>query len=131
MRWLSRFTLRTTLGCLAVLFLYYACWGPTKTRGVVDVWVHVNLNATGWPWSTNFDLATTPELPLVVSMLSAEPLVPENKDRQIERRYYFWFFGFVARLPVTHQIRFERFDPPVSLPGGFELVHQDRTGVVL
>ena len=113
MRWMSRGWLRIALGCLIALSLYYGCWGPTKRQGVVDVWIHANLKTVAWPWSTNVDLATTPELPLVVSLLAAESYTPESTP-ELERRYYFWFFGFVARLPVTHRIRFERIDARVE-----------------
>ena len=114
MLWMSRFSLRTALICLVGLSLYYGCWGPTKTKGVFDVWVHVNLNSVGLRWSTNLGLTTTPELPLVVSMLATEPQAANRNPDLIERRYYFWFFGYVTRLPVTRQIRCERLQGPVG-----------------
>ena len=83
---------------VTLVCVYLACWGPTKDRGVNDVarfvcrdigfdlapeysdsniWARQMFNAGAFP-------------PLVVGISQSNPRV---------RHYYFWFFGYVAKLP--------------------------------
>ena len=77
---------------------YAACWGPTKTRGVLDVTELVNekepeddplANLFGPSWDTS----------------AMMPLLVRADYRSDTRHYYFWFFGYVAKLPYERDIK--------------------------
>ena len=88
-RWF-RFRLRTLFILLTVVCLYFACWLPTKTRGVADVRKH-------------FGGAPVPKVPLVLTTRMFEVRNQPPKPRQLimETQYYFWFFGLVVKVPIT------------------------------
>ena len=72
---------------------YAACWGPTKTRGVSDV-IGYTVGETEDPLARLAGLiATSSELPLVVGVIDFDFV------DGFHRHYYFWFFGYVAKLP--------------------------------
>ena len=84
-RWRPRFSLRTLVILVTLVCCYAACWGPTRTRGVKDVVQLYEWVIPGWSASTS--------LPLVVHV-----------DNGRTHHYYFWFFGYVAKLPYERQI---------------------------
>ena len=68
---------------------YAACWGPTKKWGTEDV----------------SPLGVAPSVP-VAPLIVASP--QHDWDRQPfceTRHYYFWFFGYVAKLPYELDIK--------------------------
>ena len=75
---------------------YAACWGPTERWGVQDVMDHVAGNYVTialFSDDTLLDLTSDPmaaKMPLVVGF---------NEPMENRRHYYFWFFGYVAKLP--------------------------------
>ena len=73
-----------TLACC-----YAACWGPTRERGRWD--------AVGAAGRLGIFLETRTVAPLIVSVDYS--LVPR------QRHYYFWFFGYVAKLPYERDIK--------------------------
>ncbi len=87
---------------------YAACWGPTKTRGVDDVAMQVHLEAVadlgsgGEPLDVTLlvdHFAVTANVPFVVGAYIGETM---SSGRQV---HYFWFFGYVAKLPYERDIK--------------------------
>lgn len=99
-RWRPRFSIRTLVIVVTLVCLYAACWGPTKTRGVGDV----EERAEQADQIAN----ATAVLPLVVVDDEMEMLGVVDRNTEFTRFtdfgpprecYYFWFFGYVAKLP--------------------------------
>ena len=109
-RWRPRFSIRTLVIVVTLVCCYAACWGPMKTQGVQDVLQRASgvggqyhfVAATTMTSSGNFIWYgdATARLPLI-----AEVLVIENTTvgDVSTRRYYFWFFGYVAKLPFERE----------------------------
>lgn len=97
-RFRPRFTIRTLTIVVTLVCVYAACWGPTKTWGVRDVATKMQNTRE-----------TEPVAPLI---LTAEhgSWVDVGDQRSVwirplsRRRYYFWFFGFVVKLPYERGI---------------------------
>jgi hypothetical protein len=78
-KWLRpRFSVRTLVIVVTMLCCYAACWGPTKTTGVEDV-----------DSVTGLAIMPSAKMPFVVAVDSWGGT----------RHYYFWCFGYVAKLP--------------------------------
>jgi len=86
-RWRPRFSVRTLVVLVTLVCCYAACWGPTKTRGVEDVRQHTFLRASN----------VTPLAPFVLRTKVPYPGLEWA-------RYYFCFFGYVAKLPYERDI---------------------------
>jgi len=93
-RWRPKFSVRTLVVLVTLVCCYAACWGPTKTRGVEDVRQRAFLRAAN----------VTPVAPLVLRTKATYP------GTGTLTRYYFWFFGYVAKL------QYERDVAPWYLP---------------
>ena len=108
-RWRPRFSVRTLVVLVTVVCCYAACWGPTKRQGVIDAlrceidltdknyeseWLTDENNELVEPFLQLFDAKAT--MPLVVGVTPS--------IRQRRRRYYFWFFGYVAKLPYERDV---------------------------
>jgi hypothetical protein len=98
-RWRPSFSVRTLVIVVTLVCCYAACWGPTKRRGVEDVQRHVvEQSYSGRDVMINrtvlYPLILQTEEPGIVATMggifSTEPYT---------RCYYFWFFGYVAKLP--------------------------------
>lgn len=113
-RWRPRFSVRTFLILLTLLCAYAACWLPTKTQGVEDIGNHLGFRG----------YASEAFAPLVVSCneLKAVGLKPNAVEvgYRYQRHYYFWFFGYVAKLPYESQLKNPppRRDPMPTQRGG-------------
>jgi hypothetical protein len=83
-RWRPRFSVRTLVILVTLVCCYAACWGPTKTRGVLEV-------------PPEFLFGTGPPRPPRRSS-GVAPLIVQT-DYAGRECYYFWFFGYVAKLP--------------------------------
>lgn len=87
---------------VTLICLYAACWGPTKRQGVHAVQVY-SSGLQGVPvQESGLDVPPVCILPLLVVN---EEFRSESPYDQIRRCYYFWFFGYVTKLPyerVTH-----------------------------
>lgn len=96
-RWRPRFSVRTLIVVVTLVCCYAACWGPTKTRGVKDVGQVIDGSEgliTAYVLVDGFDGRLHATIPLVVRL-----------DRfRGEREYYFWFFGYVAKLPYEREL---------------------------
>jgi hypothetical protein len=90
---------------ITLVCCYAACWGPTKRQGVDDVWLSVVFLAkTTHPGNPSgperFNTSVT--APLVVGIDRSHYTPAWNF--QTERHYYFWFFGYVAKLPYEREL---------------------------
>ncbi len=76
---------------------YFGLWETTKTQGVRNV------------VSQNVDWNGEAILPLIIGVDAWDPI--RFSDGQavgnfgsMRRRYYFWFFGYVAKLPYERDV---------------------------
>ena len=96
-RWRPRWSIRILLIAITLICAYLACWGPTKKQGVDDV-------ADQFPdwiiddWINDIDVVA----PLVVSAEGTS--LPWQQPSKHYRHYYFWFFGYVAKLPYEREL---------------------------
>ena len=99
-RWRPRFSVRTLAIVVTLLCCYAAWWGPTKTRGVIDV----EMDAEE---SLLIAAKATSVAPLVL-IVEGYQLKLWGRTRVMDsprrRRYYFWFFGYVAKLPYERNV---------------------------
>ena len=110
-RWRPRFSVRTLAIAVTLVCCYAACWGPTKRRGVVDVYSHTNANgvASGYRDAS----AAAPlvvginDLPVVLSSGVTPYTGTGALSLTVKRHYYFWFFGYVAKLPYEREVEVE------------------------
>jgi hypothetical protein len=89
-----RFSLRTFAALISAACIYLACWRPTCTAGVDDVnqaaLVHYGMYC--------------PVRPIAPLLLARDEIATELSVPAIYRTtstYYVWFYGWVAKLPVT------------------------------
>lgn len=92
-----RFTLRTLVILVTFVCCYAACWGPTKRRGVHDV------ERTERSVDELFFEASA-KLPLIVGATVAKVGPAPSRRIKAFRRYHFWFFGYVAKLPFEREL---------------------------
>lgn len=109
-RWRPKFSVRTLVIVVTLVCCYAACWGPTKSRGVEDVCKY----AIDAQESLNVDcgvIAASNQLhsESLQRNASSIPLFVEVVEEDVSsgtqvvflecRTYYFWFFGYIAKLP--------------------------------
>ena len=91
-RWRPRFSVRTMVIIVTLLCTYLGCWRATQSIGTRDVKLLLGRQVG----------KTESAVPFTVSI---HELVHFDSDARrlmgIERtrHYYFWFFGYVAKLP--------------------------------
>ena len=91
-RWLPRWSVRILLIAITLICAYLACWGPTKNQGVSDV-------AVFQPGRRSMLEGTWIDVSAIV------PFVVRKDHRyKATRSYYFWFFGYVAKLPYEKEL---------------------------
>ena len=102
-RWRPRSSVRTLVATLVCLF--FGCWLLTARSGVKDVVAHVK--AVSPPLQVHYVIFATIEnqsavLPFVVlvDQWHGTPAEPFKTQRQC----YFWFFGYVAKLPYEREL---------------------------
>jgi hypothetical protein len=89
---------------------YAACWGPTKKWGVQDVHYHLWDIERGSNDFLNSTAVATPSalLPLVVEVDFYSVASMASSARIGRKYYYFWFFGYVAKLPFQEELDLPR-----------------------
>ncbi len=103
-RWRPRFSVRTLVIVVTLVCCYAACWGPTKKWGVVDV-----TKYRAAPWADRLGLSpvfvpATATAPLIL-VVDKTTMAYLGAPRETTRHYYFWFFGYVAKLPYERDVR--------------------------
>ena len=118
-RRMPRFSMRTLAVLLTNICLYFACWLPTTTTGVRDV--GNRLASESYYSADGNQYRATPKAPLVLAWCGEQVRV--SFPAQVIRRtsYYFWFFGWVARIPFTIQETRVLNGPPGVSPSGFSI----------
>ncbi len=102
-RW-TRFSLRGLLVVITLCCVYFACWGPTKSIGNADVGAYLTERNKGNP------VVADPVAPLLFRWGVAEIHQKPRRRLVTNYTYYFWCFGYVAKLPLTTTAR----DVPVA-----------------
>jgi len=106
-RW--KFSIRTLALLVALLCGYLACWGPTTKWGIEDVSNHADrTEPVAWGYmapSVYRDASVA--APLVVGATG----LATKWDGTYRRRYYFWFFGYVVKLPYEQPVVPSAFVP--------------------
>ena len=97
--WRPRWSIRLLLVVVTLLCAYLACWRPTVSRAVRDVSLA----------SSNLDRFTWNEDVIAPLLVRADEIYVGRSDVTPRRGYYFWFFGYVVRLPYEREI-----DPDVG-----------------
>jgi hypothetical protein len=105
-----RFSVKMLWILVTLLCAYLACWTPTSQRGVPDVVKHVFASADSEQSIASIATSrnATMIVPLIVAINEREIKIPRG-DRTwgrclLYRRYYFWFFGYVAQLPYQRTL---------------------------
>ena len=100
-RWIT-FSIRKLLFVVMLLCVYLASWRATVTHGVPDA------KGTLLTSERVVAIGDSVPLPFVVgldesftSRATPTGVLLEDTDR----RYYFWFFGYIARLPFERTVR--------------------------
>jgi len=117
--WRPRFSVRTLVIVVTLVCAYLACWMRTRTQGIDDVAMHASrvymsgpyvMEPNLIPYQDVADLTRRAEhwhaisvVPFVVSINQSDDIgstiwVP------VHNKHYFWFFGYVAKLPVEREI---------------------------
>ena len=100
--WRPKFSVRTKVIVVTLLCCYVACWWPTKSQGGKDVLQYI------MPIESTKSVSAM--MPLVIRVddeLTPGEWFPGEEftwPTEMKRRYYFWCFGFVARLPYERDI---------------------------
>ena len=122
-RWRPRFSVRTLAIVVTLVCCYAACWGPTKRQGVEDVRQLLTSNDfysdIGDPHllTSSFHCKfgdPCPVLPLLVivdpegtggmDVFSIGSYTEIERRKYFKRHYFFWFFGYVAKLPYEREV---------------------------
>lgn len=128
--WRPRFSVRSLVIVITLVCCYAACWGPTKSRGIEEVRQFVFLVSTVSADANDhteeierFEARFEPHGRVLRSRFIMDPPDPDVVERlhesfnasatvplvlgitsQRTRCYYFWFFGYVAKLPYEREI---------------------------
>jgi hypothetical protein len=91
--WRPRFSLRLIFIGVTIACLYFGCWFPTATKGVRDI-------------ESEYRMRSAPKAPLVLACDVYETLTRQQGPAifpvlRRTRTYYFWFFGWTAKLNST------------------------------
>ena len=105
-RWRPRFSVRTLPIVVTLVSVYFGCWVPTRSRGVADAVRYAlrpgevrvsGMPSTGVLYIPEGNAAATLPLLVVFDKIDFGVIV--------RRRYYFWFFGYVAKLPFETSLQ--------------------------
>ena len=98
-RFRPRFAIRTLVILVTLVCAYAACWGPTKTQGQLDVYWHEHdRDVLAFHQSTIAPLLIRVEGRDILQETESDGTVYVTQLGSLRRVYYFWFFGYVAKL---------------------------------
>jgi hypothetical protein len=105
-RFRLRFSVRTLVIVVTLVCCYAACWGPTKTSGVQDTnhwlqdqWFREFTTKSDPPWYVWRQGSEAVAIAPLLLRLRADTVMSGPRDL-----YYFWFFGYVAKLPCEREL---------------------------
>jgi hypothetical protein len=109
-RFRPRFSIRTLLIVVTLVCCYAASWGPTKRY---DEWDVFNLRPLDGVQPGPRLKAVMPLIlgtygfdPRFDSLVFSDGATHSDRERFV-RRYYFWFFGYVAKLPWEREVKYD------------------------
>jgi hypothetical protein len=112
-RFRPRFSIRTLVVLVTLICVNFGLWGATKNQGIDDVrrlihrpWTeseYESLRTIGEAGGVSWDEAAT--LPLVVGVSRSNGAW--TSAPAYRRCYYFWFFGYAAKLRYERDLEFE------------------------
>ena len=102
-RFRPRFSIRMLAIIVTLVCCYAACWGPTRKQGFEDV---QNFEIDNFGMTTTTDECSS-LFPLIVCIGGIAPGDDPFGDFTPRNRYYFWFFGFVAKLPYEREVEYD------------------------
>jgi len=98
-RWRPRISVRTLAVVVTLVCAYFGCWEITKRHGVAAIAYEYELTGNIVAhWGPTGIFHTSAAAPLIVRQ-------DENFSEHLSRRYYFWFFGYVAKLPYERKVK--------------------------
>ena len=119
-RWRPRFSIRTLVIVVTLVCCYAACWGPTKKWGVAALAYEYELSDevfyTGGPLGMS---DTSAAAPLIIRQDEI------SFSYHSTRRYYFWFFGYVTKLPYEREIKTEIMRLPIDFDFEIDSIYED------
>jgi len=93
-RWRPRFSVRTLVVMVTLVCVYFGCWEITKRFGVRDIVFHKYVFRK---------LNNKEEVRFAGFLSSPGPFVVSQKWTGNDETYYFWFFGYIAKLPYERE----------------------------
>jgi hypothetical protein len=110
-RWPPKFSVRTLVIVVTLVGAYLGCWEATKYNGLRDVNIRATWGEGGIlvfpddadhpaivPVSLGMNAASS--VPFIVGIDPPQGAVSiESIIKTSQRHYYFWFFGYIAKLP--------------------------------
>ena len=114
-RWRPKFSIRTLVVVVTLVCVWLACWLPTARNGESDVVEYLQVSTGSYystdyrellPLSMEFGTRTIENTAAVFPfVVLVDEWRPTSEDQfGTQRRYYFWFFGFVAKLPYEREV---------------------------
>lgn len=115
-KWLPRFGMKTLLVLPLIVAVYFALGEPTKKWGMPDVRDFIASDKHIGP-SVEYRAPLVIAFPVIHA--ESHTKTPNKISLITKSTYYFWCFGFVAKLPFeTERTRDMVKDTPVaSVPG--------------
>ena len=115
--WQPRYSVKTLVMLVTVLGAFLGCWVATRTQGVNDVSMRINrddLKHFGTSEDRPLDDARRAEVwkvkaqaPFVIAAIDWDSIYSGGRYLMASsghRVYYFWFFGYVVKLPYERRI---------------------------
>ncbi len=103
-RW-TRFSIRKLVFVVTLFCAYLASWRVTVTHGVPDA---AGMLAATKQVGVIDDSVPFPFVVGLDESLSTTAIPTGVLVNHTNRRYYFWFFGYIAKLPFERIVRYMR-----------------------